>query len=626
MLETWRPLFRSIAVPTVLIACPVVLAKYWHAWRHFLQPLDALTQCLLLTTPVLLTEALVISVLALVLHFLIRRGVVEKTATGACADVLTLMILGYCGFRLLDNSPWSAWLHPTLLSGVVIAALIVMRLRSDNSFVRFEQHNRSSEAILLVFFAALAILSPGRVTWRRFDPLPTGHPAPRTSREKPDVVLITFDALSAQDMSLLHYHLPTTPNFEKLAKTSHVFSHFYSSSDFTTPAVASLITGKDLFSHRVYQLTGMLPAPLRDQNLAHLLAANGYRTAAVVTNSFAHPLHLGIDRSFDYLPEPPTNPWLRPLNWPLQIGHSLLFDTDASSTAWVVPFLRVTGKYFPSFDQNPSVDPGEVFAVSERLIDSTKGPLFIWIHLFTPHFPYVTRPQFRGRFLPGDRYTTQTGFDDTRLIGHYREKLQPVFDQLRARYDESIADCDAALGSFLNWLDARGRRAHTLLVVSADHGEAFHQWWGHASPFLLYPEVHIPLLISLPGQKTGAWHNQDASLPDVAPTILALLGLTPPAWMNGRALLASSATDPSHQPAFAAYLALSYTFGHPQIGAVAAFSGDYQLVWYFPQGIRRLFDVSRDPEGILDVISDHPDVATALTRAIALRLAPRFPL
>ncbi|MGO9057635.1 MAG: sulfatase-like hydrolase/transferase [Candidatus Binataceae bacterium] len=279
---------------------------------------------------------------------------------------------------------------------------------------------------------------------------------------------------------------------------------------------------------------------------------------------------------------------------------------------------------YPASIRTP-VSIGEVFAVSERLIDATTGPLFIWIHLFTPHFPYVTRPQFRGRFLSGDRYTTQADFDGVRLVGHYQETMQSVFDQLHARYDESIADCDAALGSFLNWLDARGRRAHTLLVVSADHGEAFHQWWGHASPFLLYPEVHIPLLISLPGQKTGAWHNEDAGLTDLAPTVLALLGIAPPGWMNGRALLASSSADTSHQPAFAAYLAQSSIFGHPQTGTVAAFSGDYQLVWYFPQGTRMLFDIRRDPEGILDVIGDHPDIAASLTHAIELRFGAEVP-
>ncbi len=133
-------------------------------------------------------------------------------------------------------------------------------------------------------------------------------------------------------------------------------------------------------------------------------------------------------------------------------------------------------------------------------------------------------------------------------------------------------------------------------MVTADHGEGFHQWWGHESPNLSYPEVHIPLLISLPGQRTGRWHGENADLTDVAPTISALLGIKPPSWMDGRPLLASS-TQAQPQPAFAAYLARSYIFGAPQVGTVAALSGDYQLVWYFPQGVMKLFDITPRSRG-----------------------------
>jgi arylsulfatase A-like enzyme len=253
------------------------------------------------------------------------------------------------------------------------------------------------------------------------------------------------------------------------------------------------------------------------------------------------------------------------------------------------------------------------------------GPLFIWIHLFAPHFPYVTRPPFGGRFLKGDEYTTQADMDIAESrFGDYREEMQPEYNKLRARYDESVAEADAALGAFLRWLDLSGRRAHTLLVVGADHGETFRHYWWHGSPFLLYPEAHIPLLISLPGQKTGVWHDEDAGLADVAPTILAVLGIAVPTWMTGHALLGPSATkDP--QPAFAAYLLESYIFGAPQVGTIAAFSGDYELVWYFPLGIRGLFDIHRDPEGTVNVLSDHQNIAASLTRSIRLKWGAQVP-
>lgn len=601
----------------------MTLAKYWRAWSHFLPPLDVLTQCVLIVTPVLLIEALAVLALTIVLHALIGRGAADPTAPVKCADVLTLLVLAFGASRVLALWQWFDWLHPALLAAIAIVPVIWARMCSPAPWPALDQYNRSSEFVIPAFFGAAAVLLPWRLTWRPFDPLPADPPAAQASQPKPDIVLITFDAMSAEDVSVLHYPRPTTPNMERLARTSHVFSHFYSSCDFTTPAVTSLMTGKDLVAHRVYQLTGMVPGGLRKQNLAQVLKDAGYQTAAVVTNNYAHPLHLGIDASFDYLPEPPANPWLRPPSWPLQVGHSLLFDSDATPTSWVVPFLGAAGKYFPSFNHQPSVDPAAVFAQSQRLIEAAGRPLFIWIHLFPPHFPYMSKPPFRGLFLAGTRFTTQADFEAARHIGHYQRDMQPVLDQLRARYDESIAECDAALGSFLRWLDASGRRARTLLVVSADHGESFRGWWGHESPFLLYPEVHVPLLISTPGQKNEVWHNEDAGLPDAAPTILHLAGITPPPWMTGHNLLPPSPAD--SQPAFAAYLPRSYIFGPPRVGAIAALSGDYELVWYIPTQARQLFDVRTNPEGFHDVIKLHPEVAAALTGAIRRRFGAEVP-
>ena len=46
-------------------------------------------------------------------------------------------------------------------------------------------------------------------------------------RPKSNFLLITFDALSADDMSLYGYRLPTTPNIDAFARKGTVFTHFY---------------------------------------------------------------------------------------------------------------------------------------------------------------------------------------------------------------------------------------------------------------------------------------------------------------------------------------------------------------------------------------------------------------
>jgi hypothetical protein len=95
--------------------------------------------------------------------------------------------------------------------------------------------------------------------------------------------------------------------------------------------------------------------------------------------------------------------------------------------------------------------------------------------------------------------------------------------------------------------------------------------------------------------------------------------------MSKRALVSSSVTGTSHEPVFAAYLARSYIFGPPREGTVAALSGDYELVWYFPQGVKKLFDIRSDPDQNNDVISTYPKIAASLVRAIALKFGAQVP-
>ena len=130
---------------------------------------------------------------------------------------------------------------------------------------------------------------------------------------------------------------------------------------------------------------------------------------------------------------------------------------------------------------------------------------FLWVHLFEPHAPY------------GDP-------TDGRPVA--------------ARYDDDIADADRQVGRLLAGLGAE--RASTLVVVAADHGEAFgeHGEIGH-SLFVYDTTLRVPLVLQGPGVAPGTTPGP-VSLVDVAPTVLGLLGVAAPA-MDGRAFAGPTA-------------------------------------------------------------------------------------
>ena len=129
-------------------------------------------------------------------------------------------------------------------------------------------------------------------------------------------------------------------------------------------------------------------------------------------------------------------------------------------------------------------------AVSWMAADATRR-LFLWVHLFEPHAPY------------GDAAT-----------------IRPI----AMRYDEEVAASDRFVNQLLVALGDRA--AATLVVLAADHGEAFgeHGEIGH-SMFVYDITLRIPLLIRGPGIRSGTVVDAPVSLVDIAPTVQTLLGV-----------------------------------------------------------------------------------------------------
>ena len=72
------------------------------------------------------------------------------------------------------------------------------------------------------------------------------------------------------------------------------------------------------------------------------------------------------------------------------------------------------------------------------------------------------------------------------------------------------------------------------LVVTADHGNCDHMLEPDGSPNTAHSLNPVPLVVTVAGLEL----RDGGVLADVAPTVLALLGVEPPAAMTGRSLIA----------------------------------------------------------------------------------------
>lgn len=126
-------------------------------------------------------------------------------------------------------------------------------------------------------------------------------------------------------------------------------------------------------------------------------------------------------------------------------------------------------------------------------------PFLLFVHLYEPHSPYAPPEPFRARY--------------------------------GATYDGEIAAADAALGSLIGALKARGLYDAALVVVTADHGEGLSQHGEEEHGVLLYREaLHVPLFVKLPGRERA---GERVTTPVGLDQVSATLGAGPGASLLG---------------------------------------------------------------------------------------------
>jgi arylsulfatase A-like enzyme len=472
-------------------------------------------------------------------------------------------------------------------------------------------------AVIATGVGAAVIAATGLAAGPRPSRAVPQRPAGRSAG--PNVVLVTFDALSAEDMSLYGYHLPTTPNIDAFAQRASVFTNFYSTSTFTTPCVASLYTGRYPTSTKVYEIDGRLEGDATAKTLPGALRRAGFETAASVANPWAHPARLGCGGDFDLLPLPPM-PLFEIPGLLMGLGASDVFD-DAWTVSRIPPRLI--------HPMTSVFGPKRSFTQAEMLLAGLKSPYFLHVHVFAPHSPYQPSAPFLHRFLSTDEFRSAPDYWNVVTLPDqgYTPDRQPLVDRARLRYAEWIAEADAAFGEFLERGERAGKFDNAVVIVSADHGESFQGGvFSHGGPRQVRPMIHIPMVVRLPGQSRARRVEIAADLTSVAATTLDLVGLPRPDWMEGRSLrpwLDGVADDKGEGFAFTQFLARDAVGGPLAQGTVGVIDGRHQYVIDLERGsgvLNLLDDAHLQTE---DLAGGDPALAARLRREIATRF-PMF--
>jgi hypothetical protein len=176
-----------------------------------------------------------------------------------------------------------------------------------------------------------------------------------------------------------------------------------------------------------------------------------------------------------------------------------------------------------------------------RCLRSTERPGLRFLHLALPHDPWTRLPsgqQYREQRVSDDAIpggTGQTWVEDEWLV-----------NQGWQRYLFQVRYADACLGAILDKLEETDLFDDALIVVTADHGFAFHKGCSRRVPQAqtLSDLIPVPLLIKYPHQQSGEISDRNVETIDILPTVADVLGLpADPAW-DGQSLRSKTVDRP----------------------------------------------------------------------------------
>jgi arylsulfatase A-like enzyme len=374
-------------------------------------------------------------------------------------------------------------------------------------------------AVTLV--AAVAVLQmPPRVLWPGHQVLPTPleRQAQKARGDAPDIFLISLDALAAADARACEPGSPHMPQLAAFASSAACFTQFHTASNFTTASTATMETGLLPWTHFATQPDAKMVDWTRQHTVGRKLRERGYRAHFLSDNFLASPLHRGTFESWDTIEFMHSGLLANRLRNLL----SIFPETD-------LPRLAATAiTFFDGFEKlrhthHTPYSPEDLYAAALARLDekAPPQPVFMWLHTLLPHAPYLPPASTKYQLLPPGRLDTWQQLLPDNI--EYEPALQPVVNEHRLRYQESIRAADAALGNFLDQLRRRGRLGNAVVLITSDHGESFEGGFiGHAGPRLDESLVRVPLVIKLSGNGVGRVIRQPTSQADLAPTLLEL--------------------------------------------------------------------------------------------------------
>ena len=406
----------------------------------------------------------------------------------------------------------------------------------------------------------------------------------------PNVVLIISDDHAWTDYSFMGHEAIRTPNLDRLASESLVYTRGYVPTSLCRPSLATMMTG--LYPHQ-HRITG------NDPDGAGRDAGNRERMVSIFRESIPVAKLLGERKGYV---SHQSGKW-----WE---GNHIEGGFTAGMTHGDVARGGRHG------DEGLDIGRESMQPVFDFVEAAAERPFFLWYAPFLPHTPH-NPPE--------------------RLLAKYRLGERP---EAVAKYYAMVEWFDETVGELLRYLDEKGLRESTLVLYVSDNGWIQsadpRQWFQTRSKVSPYDAgLRTPIMVRWPEHVEPVLDDTSlASSIDLAPTILRAAGIDPPRPLPGLDLTDRSAVAARKAVYGALYAHTAVDVEDPAANLKYRWTvrkGGWKLIEpYAPNAevelmIRpwevdwmsaeaELYDVLDDPMEVTDVAADNPALVEALRK------------
>lgn len=431
-------------------------------------------------------------------------------------------------------------------------------------------------------------------------------PAVADSIRRPNIIFVLVDDLRWDEFGAAGHPWLETPNIDRLAREGAMFTKAIHAIPLCSPSRATLLTGQYPSRHGVAGNEARSELSHRLDTFPRALQASGYATG------FIGKWHMGNDPT----PRPGFDYWV---SFPGQgkIIDPQLYENGrlAKTPGYVTDLLTdravgfiaaaPAGQPFFLMLSHKAIHPDSVQR-NDGTIDLTAPRGFIPAPRHAGRYADKAVPR-RANYVPPGVVPPGGSQVSALLTRKYGPEAAAKYGKdidastadatARARAEMLLA-IDDGLGRLIAALEARGERDNTAIILTGDNGYFYGEHGLSVERRLPYEEtLRMPLLLRWPGVVApGSKVDALVSSVDLAPTMLAIAGVTPGPQVQGVSALPALTGGKVRDVAYAEYNGDEVFDWVDDSGYRAVRTERYKLIhWLQHPDRNELYDLAADP-------------------------------